>query len=253
MNRRGDKHHSREMAGATVGSWAGQGAYQAAGYGAKHHGLRNLEPKTTKAQRNKHLKPVKAKYGAYTPAMERNYPKHLPEASVHRTLGWTHRGKVGTAVGTAATAAGGAAGLHHARSKSTLGKALYQQERRTSPVRTLQTGAGLALAGWGLGHSGMLGAALARGVKAANQAGHDRALYALKTAQVAQGSLRRGTAPGERALRRIRAVDQAVRAVPAPLRPEIAAASGILLAARAQPMQNTSYRPVSTTYRVRSY
>jgi hypothetical protein len=124
-------------------------------------------------------------------------------------------------------------------------KALYAREERVSPVRAVEMAAGLGLGAWGAGRSKMLGAALARGVKMANTRGADRALYALKTAQVAQGSLKRGTAPGERALRQIQAVDRAVSAVPRPLRGDVALAAGLLLAGNATPVRRQSYRPVS--------
>lgn len=97
----------------------------------------------------------------------------------------------------------------------------------------------------------MLGRALARGVKQATHTGNANALTALQLAQASQGVLRRGTAPAERHIRQIQRLDQAINRVPAGLRPEIAAAAGILLAGHSQPMFRDRYRPVGMTGRVR--
>lgn len=97
----------------------------------------------------------------------------------------------------------------------------------------------------------MLGAALGRGVKMATARGNNQALQALRMAQATQGILRRGTAPGERAVRQVRALNQAIERVPRAIRPEVASAAGILLVANAHPVNRTSYRPVSTNVQFR--
>ena len=103
------------VAGAAGGA-AGQGVYQAAGYEAKHRAMRT-EAKSgqTKNQKDKKLKPAKKMFGAHTAGMYRNYPKDMPGARIHRTLGYTHRGKIGTAVGAAATLGASAAAIAAAR------------------------------------------------------------------------------------------------------------------------------------------
>ena len=103
-----DRTGAKTAAATGLGAVAGQGVYQAAGYGAKHAALPK-ERTVTRAQRDKALKPVKRKHGAYTASMERHYPKQIPGWRTHRALGVTHRGKVGTATGAAVTAAGGLA------------------------------------------------------------------------------------------------------------------------------------------------
>jgi len=262
--KRRDKEKGREVQAATIGGWAGQGAYQGAGYGAKHVDLHVLGPKTTNSQRDKALKEVKAKHGAFTPAMERNYPLKtkagaaIPGARIHRTLGWTHRGKIGTAVGASATAAGSAVGAKVVSGKGPNGhgqkehvKKLYVRDQQTSMTHLLGAGAGLALGAWGFGRSRMVGAALGRGIKVAQGHQNPYAIQALQAAQSLQGVLARGTAPGERALRQIRAVDQAVSRVPSALRPEIALAAGTLLVGHSRPIRRESYHPVNV--RVRTF
>lgn len=139
--------------------------------------------------------------------------------------------------------------LIYTRRNQAFSKSLYARDRGISPTHLVETGTGLAIGAWGLGRSRMLGAALGRGVKAANEHNNLRALEALQRAQAAQGALARGTARGERQLRQIRAVDDAVRRVPARLRPEVAAAAGMLLVAQGHPVRRDRYTPV--TIRVR--
>ena len=182
----------------------------------------------------------------------RSYPDSLPHAKAVRRFAYTHSGKTGMAVGTAATAAGaGLAGslANRGNTKGTkVAKALYSQESRPSLLHYAGMGIGGGLAAWGLGRSGMLGSALGRGVKAATARGNTNALEALRMAQATQGLLARGTAPGERGVRQIRALNTAINRVPAAMRPEIAAASGIYLMGNSAPLNRTSYRQVSTPY-----
>lgn len=126
---------------------------------------------------------------------------------------------------------------------------LYVRDQRTQPSHLIGAAAGLGLAAWGLGRSGIAGRALTRGVRAARAGNNGYAIEALQRAQAAQGVLRHATAPGERALRNIAAVDQAVNRVPAALRPEIAAAAGALLVGRSLPLRENTYHPVNINIR----
>jgi hypothetical protein len=105
---------NKEAAGAALGAIAGQGVYQASGYGPKHLALR-AERTISRSKRDKLLKPQKKAHGAFTPGMERHYPKAIPGWQAHRVLGWSHRGKAGTAVGVGATALGALAGARAMR------------------------------------------------------------------------------------------------------------------------------------------
>lgn len=138
-----------------------------------------------------------------------------------------------------------------AQRRANMAKALYQHEQHLSPTRTALAAGGVGLAAWGLGRSGMVGRALGNGIRLARANESHRAVEALQLAQAAQGVLRRATAPGERALRQVQAVDRAVRAVPAPIRPEVATAAGLLLAGEAMPVRRERYKPVSRPIPVR--
>ena len=140
--------------------------------------------------------------------------------------------------------------LQYTSRNAAFGKSLYARDRQVSGTRVLATGAGLGLTAWGVGRSGMVGRALARGIRSAEGAQNAHAVEALQRAQAVQGVLARGTAGGERRLRQIRAVDEAVRRVPASVRPEVAAAAGILLVGQAHPVRRDRYTPV--TIRVRA-
>lgn len=139
--------------------------------------------------------------------------------------------------------------LRYTRRNQPFSKSLYARDRHTSPVRGAETLAGGALAAWGLGRSRMIGTALARGVKQARSTQNPYALEALQRAQAAQGVLARLTAPGERRLRQIQQVDQAVQRVPSSIRPEVAAAAGMLLVSHGHPVRRDSYTPVNIRLR----
>lgn len=246
------KTKSRERAERAVeGGLAGQAAYQAAGYGAKHHALRRLEPKTTRSQRDKALKPVKREHGAFTPKMERNYPSHLPEAKVHRTLGWTHRGKTGVAAGTALTLTGagvatGAMHRHDRGRKVTAAKAMYGvQEAKTEPSRVLEAGVGGGLALYGLSRMKMVGSLARYGARIAERNGAspkqvDRVLSA--AAAVGRGT-KATTGAGEKQLRRVKALNNAIEQVPLALRPAVATTAGIMLVQHARPVRQEHFTP----------
>ncbi|HEY5787494.1 MAG TPA: hypothetical protein VIT65_22240 [Microlunatus sp.] len=256
LHRKGHDDAANRVAAGTAGGWAGQGAYQGVTYGLKHKALR-ANRGTTKAALNRKLKPVKAKHGAFTPEMYRNYPTDAPAWRTNRALGHIARGKKGTAIGAATTATGAIGAAHLASRQGNqnkkVAKALYAREERLSPLRVLQLGAGAGLAAWGLGRSPVLGAALARGLKIATGKNNRDAMTALQYAMAAQGALRRGTAPAEHSLRQVRRINDAINRVPAALRPELAATAGLLLAGHAGPVHTTSYRPVSMTVRPRAY
>lgn len=167
-----DKDNSRDLAAATIGGWGGQGAYQGAGYAAKWRAQNKHEPKTSKNQRNKILKPVKAKHGAYTPAMERNFPKELPEYRTHRALGWTHRGRTGTALGAIATAAGTYGGVKMIQPKQKVRKGDFGYERsHISKPRAAEALVGAAALGWGGSRLGIVRGTLAMGSRKAGNLG----------------------------------------------------------------------------------
>lgn len=114
-----EKRDAKKVAAATVvGGALGQGAYQTAGYEAKWRAAKT-EAKSglSRSKKDKALKPVKRVHGSYTAGMYRNYPKDLPGAKIQRALGWTHRGKTGTALGTAVTLGAGAAAAKVTRKK----------------------------------------------------------------------------------------------------------------------------------------
>lgn len=282
--RRNDAQRRRADAatGAAVGGVLGNAAFLGTGYRIKHlghqrerwnpefpnphdpkrsHGPHNM----TRSQHNKLMRDHNREYGvkgntrpnpSQQPAYFRNYPEGLPATKYKHLLGHMS-GRKGRAIqasvsgGAAMIGAASTAGVNRARDRrKSVSKVLYQREERLSILRTGELAAGLGLAAWGAGRSPMIGAALARGVKAASTKDADAAVRALQLAQAAQGTLRRGTASSERHLRQIQSVDRAVRAVPSAIRPEVATAAGLLLAGHAVPIRNTSYRPVTTPVRV---
>lgn len=275
----------RDAVASTVyGGVGGQAAYQGAIFGSKlaeekKTGTMFNDPKTRRDYKDPKHKEIlegnrkggghKRAYGLKNPNVpsdfkgyNRNYPLELPGARHVRTNAHLTTGKTGFAVGTAATVTGAALGLAAHRKiaeremagkatargkKEKVHKALYVRERKPSLLRAAETGVGLGLAAWGLGRSGMVGRALARGVRFSQNRNDVSAVYALQLAQAAQGILRSGTAPAERNVRRIRAINQAINAVPRPIRPEVATAAGALLASHGHPIRRDSYRQVGVT------
>jgi hypothetical protein len=111
-----EKKAKKTAVAAVLGGGAGQAGYQLAGYQAKHSAARKHEASgMSRSKTDKKLKNVKAMHGAFTAGMYRNYPKDMPGAKTHRALGWTHRGKSGTALGTAVTLGASAAAVAAAR------------------------------------------------------------------------------------------------------------------------------------------
>lgn len=120
QRRRGQRKRDavRTATAGVLGGAAGQGLYQAAGYEAKYRATtKEAKSGMTRAKKEKKLKPVKRAHGAHTTGMYRNYPKDLPGAKIHRALGYTHRGKSGTLLGTAVTLGASAAAIKAARKR----------------------------------------------------------------------------------------------------------------------------------------
>ena len=232
---RGSKRHpdeSRELAGATVGGWAGQGAYQGSGYAAKWRAQAKKEPLTTRSQRDKALKPVKREHGAYTAAMERNYPKSLPEARTHRVLGWTHRGKTGTVLGGATTVAGTYAGARLMTRKQKVNKAFGYEQKRVSPLRATEAAVGITLLGWGGSRLGLVKGTLAAGSRKAGNTGINFA-----RAEKARAAIEASTGRGAAMIGRHS--NSGFR-----LRPIEGAVGGAVLANHAMPVRRKEFTPV---------
>lgn len=125
-----------------------------------------------------------------------------------------------------------------------VGKSLYEGETKTSLPRAVGATTGTALLAWGVPRHRMLGPALARGVKAATRHESEAALEALRLAEQAAGTLRDVTARGERKLRTINRVNDAIDRVPRAIRPEVATAAGLLLVGHSHPVRQKRYTPV---------
>lgn len=116
-------HDVREDAAGGAGALAGQGAYQYAGIrgsarikrSVKANKLKGNDRKVLRRHRKAHgipggdFRPGEVSSDQWT-GFFRNYPKHLPDAKLRRVMGHTHGGRSGTALGAAATLAGGLAG-----------------------------------------------------------------------------------------------------------------------------------------------
>ena len=251
----------RDVDRAAGGALVGIGAYQAPHYAMKPHdraaerriAADNDLRREAREYRTSSGLPRNAKLGdPRWVGYFRNYPKHLPGGRSKRIFAHTHAGKTGAAL-TAGAGALGAAGMVATgrRQDRHVGKALYQRERRVSPLRAAEFGAGAALGAWGLGRSRMVGRALGRGIRMAEGKNNAQAVRAIQLAQAAQGALARGTAPGERRLRQVRQINAAVNRVPAGIRPEVAATVGALLAGNSMPIRQTHYRQVTRPIPVR--
>lgn len=260
-----DKRHPNRTAAASVGgAAAGQLGYYGVGFGAiarseklkragQKQGHNGLSRSAQESIWRKHRLGAGVHQGEkMTTAQQRsvfqNYPRELPGWRTQRLAAHMQRGKYGRAILAGATLGGAAmvGGASAMGRKQHVGKALYAREDRVSIIRSGELAAGGTLVAYGFGNSGMVGRGLARGVKIAQRNGNEQAAEALQRAAAARGSIRAGMAPGEAALRRIHAVDSAIRKVPKPLRAEVALVAGALLGARAMPIRRTHYTPVST-------
>jgi hypothetical protein len=257
------RHRTRTGVATAAGAAAGQGAYYTAGFGAlaraeklkrkgQKEGYNGLSRSAQEAIWRKHRKSyghsqgqpmsVKTQREVFT-----NYPDKLPGWKHQRFAAHLQRGRYGKLINAGVTAGGAAAlgGGSAIASHREIRKALYQREDRVSPIRALELATGGTLATYGFAHSGMVGAGLGRGIKFAERNGNETVAEAIRRAEAARGSIRQGMAPGEAAIRRIKAVDSAIRKVPRPIRAEVALAAGVLLGSRAIPVRRTHYTPVS--------
>ena len=142
-----------------------------------------------------------------------------------------------------ALAGAGGGGLLMSRRK--VNKALlYERDKHTSLLHAAGATAGLGLAAWGVPRHKFLGPALAHGVKQATKHESQAALEALRLAETAANSLRDVTGRGERRLRTIQHLDQAINRVPRAIRPEVATAAGVLLVGHSRPVRRERYTPV---------
>jgi len=128
-----DRQKEKDVAAIAGGAVAGQGVYQGAGYGLKHYnqktnfnrfknskGKEYLVPKGWSRSKYDRFNSVHtAKYGNRTAKYMRKMPKEVPGSNIFHILGYTHRGKTGVALGTAATVGGAATGysLTHKKGK----------------------------------------------------------------------------------------------------------------------------------------
>lgn len=268
------KEAAREALGATAGGWAAQGAYQGAGYAAKHRAQRKYaygssgqgrqafltnpdgsKSFRTKSQSDKRIKAAEKQTGTRrgTPEFDRRYPKTLPEWKTHRVLGLTHRGKIGTAVGGTLTAAGTYGGAELAsgqkkpfqREPVRKAERLYgYQERKRNYGRTAQLGAGVALGAYGASRL-PVGQHVARGVKFAEARGYGpQAQKAAGHLRTGRNQVRRVTGQAEDVLRgRVPGLGTALDVIPRKMRPGLATAGGALLAARAVPTHDVRFVP----------
>ena len=176
----------------------------------------------------------------------RTYPKDLPGSRLTRLYARTHNGKTGMAITGGVGLTAGTAGVKADRNrrKDGVSKGYYAREERVSPLRAGQYVAGAGIAAAGLSRSGMVGRALAHGVRQAELGGNKQAVTALQRAMAMRGQIRAGTAPSIAQMRKIKQIDNAINAVPRGMRAEVAAAAGLLMASNARPVRQTSYRPV---------
>lgn len=257
-------HPGRTAAAGAGGAVAGQLGYYGAGFGAisraetlkrrgQKQGYNGLSRSAQEAIWRKHRLEHGVHQGekmtvAQQSELFRNYPKQLPGWRHQRFAAQLQRGKYGRAILAGATLGGAAmvGGASARGRKQPVGKALYAREDRVSPIRAVELAAGGTLVAYGLGHSGVVGRAIGRGIKIAQRNGNEEVAEALLRAQAARGSIRAGMAPGEAALRRIKAVDDAIRKVPRPLRAEAALVAGGIIGSHAMPVRRTHYTPVSS-------
>lgn len=119
----------------------------------------------------------------------------------------------------------------------------YMDRERNYP-RTAELAAGGALAAWGVPRLKLLSPLAAHGLRLATKHGGGKeAEAALQAARSVSRVTRNVTGAGEAQLRRIKALDTAIEAVPAHLRPGVATAAGALLAARAIPTHDERFVP----------
>lgn len=271
--RHGATEEAKEAAGATLGGWAAQGAYQGAGYGARNaargiggskvprHELPHLKADEANfpdpAERAKRAQNAKEReqLNRHHPRkvdQKRNTPLHWHGAKTERILGRTHGGKTGTALGTALTLGGVALGAEAASSKkrplssSKVTKAVtygYMEERRNKQRTAYQVG-GAALAAGGAAHL-QVGRAVARGQRYADASGRGKQ-YRQGADVVRRGrnQVRNVSGQAVTGLRsRVPGFGTALSVIPPKLRPHAAIGGGALLAARGTPAHDERFVP----------
>jgi hypothetical protein len=251
------RQRARTVTGGALGAAAGEGLWNASGFGVRGRGHQLERERPENMSRSQHQKLMARHHHMHgvpqntkpskdkQPAFFREYPRGLPASKYKRTLGHMS-GRKGKALEAATVGTLGLLGAHSARGQRvTASKALYQRDSRVSLVRGAEFAVGAGLLASGAGRSRMIGTALGRGVRIAQKENNHLAVEALQRAQAAQGVLRRGVQPTERQVRQIQAVDQAVRRVPRHLRPAVAMGAGALLMGNATPIRTTTYRPVA--------
>lgn len=252
------RHRADLATGAVLGGSAGHAAFLGGAFNLRRLGHKYERERPEGMSRAQHTKVMRAHNKAYevpsgtkpSKAVQaqyfRNYPEGLPATKYKRALG-NLAGRRGLAIRAGVIGSTGMTGMAIAHGRrEPVRKALYQREERTSPTRALGFLAGGTLAAYGFGHSKMVGSAIARGVKMAQRGEYDGVAEAMQRANAARGSLRAGMAPGEAAIRRVKALNDAIERVPRAVRPEVALVAGTMLAGHATPVRRTHYRPVST-------
>jgi hypothetical protein len=259
------KSRKSEAGAAVAGGALSQAAYQGAAYGAGNYVRRRTGHNLTTAQvRSGHTPGVHPKlrdtsaWEAYHAERKahlkgkssaegyRSFPKHLRYSTAERVMGHTHGGKLGTGIGTALTlaGAGGAAGAVHRRD---VGKAMYGvQERKVEPSRVVEAAAGGALAAYGLSRLKMVGSLARYGARVAERNGaNSRQVERVMSAASAVGrGTKATTGAGEKQLRRIKVLNNAIEQVPLALRPAVATTAGIMLVQHARPVHQNRFTPM---------
>jgi hypothetical protein len=262
------QNESHEAVGALAGGWAGQGLYQSAGYGTRklvrgvkdsrvplhernipRSKMRSPEEKKAYDRFRRERRKVALEYPAKVD-QKRNTPRSWHGARTERILAHTHGGRLGTALGTGATALGVGAGVKLAQQhdrKNGIGKSAtygYQTKKRSWPKTTEMVG-GLGLLGYGVPRIKALGPASEKGVKFAEKHGAGKEARAVQELARALGQRSNEiTGRGEDKLRQIKEVDRVLSKVPRSMRGEIAAAAGVLLSGHAHPTSKNRFIPI---------
>lgn len=142
-----------------------------------------------------------------------------------------------------ALAGAGATGLLASRD---VRKAVYGvQERHTSRRRQAEFLAGGALAAYGLSRHRMLGPLTAYGARVAEKQGAkpEQVEAVMSAARAVTRGVRDKTGQGEAYLRRVKALDDAIDAVPVGLRPVVATTAGVMLVNHARPVTRERFVP----------
>ena len=252
------KGRKSEAAAAVAGGAAAQGAYQGAAYGLSgrartktghnltaadfdggktpaglHPSLRSKEAwQAHHDKRRAHLK-GKSPKEAY-----RTFPKELKYSRLERTLGHTHGGRLGTAIGTAVTLTGAGAAARTVRKRD-----YGYMERRTDLTRVAEAGVGTGLAAYGLSRMRMVGSLARYGARIAERQGaKPKDVERVMSAAAAVGrGVRTATGAGESQVRRVRVLNNAVEQIPLALRPAVATTAGVMLVQHARPVRQDRF------------